>query len=225
VRIWQRTLDHVTVPPRPLALASPKLRGALVAAVLALGCLVAGGVWGNIHGNLHHRVVAGGAAAGFVLASLVGIRHTANEFARVLAARTGVTHASIVRWLIMVVGYLIATFATLDLLSVPVGHLLLGGALTGIIIGIAAQQSLGNIFAGIVLLLARPFNVGDDIRIRSGALGGELLGAVSGMGLTYVTLVTADGPLSVPNSVLLAAAIGPGKPAAPPAGQSSRSTM
>jgi small-conductance mechanosensitive channel len=99
--------------------------------------------------------------------------------------------------------------ATLGLLSVPIQQLLLGGALTGVIVGIAAQQALGNVFAGLVLLLARPFNVDDAIRIRSGTLGGELLGRVIAVGLTYVTLETADGLLLVPNSVMLASGIGP----------------
>jgi len=114
-----------------------------------------------------------------------------------------------VRLLITVAGLAIAILATLGLLAVPVQHLLLGGALTGVIVGIAAQQALGNVFAGLVLLLARPCNVGDAIRVRSGSLGGELTGTVTGMGLTYVTLDTPDGLLSIPNSVLLNAGIGP----------------
>jgi len=85
----------------------------------------------------------------------------------------------------------------------------LGGALTGVVVGIAAQQSLGNVFVGLVLLLARPFTVGDHIRIRAGALGGEFDGTVRAISLTYVTVDTGDGPLHVPNSGVLAAAVGP----------------
>jgi hypothetical protein len=99
--------------------------------------------------------------------------------------------------------------AALGLLAVPVKHLLVGGALTGIIVGIAAQQALGNVFAGLVLLLARPFNVGDRILLRHSTLGGELRGPVSAMGLTYVTLEMDAGPLSVPNNLMLGARIGP----------------
>jgi len=97
----------------------------------------------------------------------------------------------------------------LALLAVPVQHLLVGGALTGVLIGIAAQQALGNVFAGLVLLLNRPFTIGDHIRIRSGALGGEFDGTITGMGLTYVALDTTSGPLQVPNASILAAAVGP----------------
>src|SRR5207248_7984590 len=79
----------------------------------------------------------------------------------------------------------------------------------GVIVGIAAQQSLGNVFAGMVLLMARVFRVGDRVRIRSGPLGGEVNGAISSVGLAYVVLDTEDGPLHVPNSAVLAAAVGP----------------
>jgi small-conductance mechanosensitive channel len=106
-------------------------------------------------------------------------------------------------------GYAIALVGMLSMLSISVGHLLLGGAIAGVVIGIAAQQSLGNVFAGMVLLLARPFAVGNHIRVRSGALGGEFYGTVTSMSLTYVSVLTDDGLLKVPNSSLLAAAVGP----------------
>lgn len=91
----------------------------------------------------------------------------------------------------------------------PIQHLLLGGAVTGVIVGIAAQQSLGNVFAGLVLILSRPFDVGDVIAVRSGALGGQLEGRVVEMGLVYVTLDSDDVRIAVPNAAMLAAAVGP----------------
>ena len=69
---------------------------------------------------------------------------------------------------------------------------LLGGALTSVFVGIAAQQSLSNVFAGIVLLLARPFRVGDSIRLQAGALGGQISGTIVEVGITYVRLATSD---------------------------------
>ena len=65
-------------------------------------------------------------------------------------------------------GAILTFVIALALFKVPVGQLIVGGALTTILIGIAAQQSLGNIFAGLVLLLSRPFNVGEAIQLRSG---------------------------------------------------------
>ena len=88
------------------------------------------------------------------------------------------------------------------MLGVSLSHLLIGVGLAGIILGIAGQQSLSNIFAAIVMLFARPFVVGDDIRIRSGALGGVFDVKVLGIGLTYVTVRTVDGVSKIPNSAM-----------------------
>lgn len=79
--------------------------------------------------------------------------------------------------------------------------------LVGAILSIAGQQSLSNIFAGLVLLLSRPFQVGDKIWLRSGALGGQLKGTVTEIGITYLRLDTGGDVLSLPNSQVLAAAV------------------
>ena len=127
------------------------------------------------------------------------------------------------RMLVTGFGYAIALIGMLSMLSIPVGHLLLGGAIAGVVIGIAAQQSLGNVFAGLVLLMARPFAVGNRIRVRSGALGGEFYGTVTAMSLTYVSVLTDEGTLKVPNSSLLAAAVGPWDHSAHPRHEPERS--
>ena len=136
-------------------------------------------------------------------------RSSAVELDALARWRGGHTAGSAMRMLVTGLGYAVAIVGMLSMLSVPVGHLLLGGAIAGVVIGIAAQQSLGNVFAGMVLLLARPFAVGNRIRVRSGALGGEFYGTVTAMSLTYVSVLTDDGMLKVPNSSLLAAAVGP----------------
>ena len=106
------------------------------------------------------------------------------------------------------VGYLFVAFSALAVLDVSVERLLVGAGLAGVVLGIAAQQSLGNIFAGLVLILARPFVVGDHIRIRSGSLGGIFDAWVLEMSLTYVTVRTDDGQLKIPNTAMLAAGVG-----------------
>jgi small-conductance mechanosensitive channel len=145
----------------------------------------------------------------FLLLVVACARSTAAELDDLARWRGGQTAGSAMRMLVTGFGYAVALVGTLSMLSVPVGHLLLGGAIAGVILGIAAQQSLGNVFAGMVLLMARPFAVGNHIRVRSGALGGEFYGTVTSMSLTYVSVSTDDGMLKVPNSSVLAAAVGP----------------
>lgn len=145
-----------------------------------------------------------------VFAGVLATRRLANGFGGVLsrssvgAAGTGAG----LRLLLLIVGYIIVILSAFTVLGVSLTHLLLGAGLAGIILGIAAQQSLGNIFASLVLLVARPFVVGDRIRIRSGVLAGPLDVTVLGIDLAYVTVQTDDGILKIPNSVMLASGIG-----------------
>jgi small-conductance mechanosensitive channel len=139
----------------------------------------------------------------------------------VFEPRLGSAHAAVIRYALLLVGLILVVVITLQLFRVPVGQLVVGTALTSVLLGIAAQQSLSNIFAGMVLLLSRPFRVGDPIRLRAGALGGQLEGVVTEIGITYIRLDTGETIMSVPNSQVLAAAVGPiprqpTQPATPP---------
>jgi small-conductance mechanosensitive channel len=188
----------------------PDFRLAVVTGAGAIVTLAVGSALGDIHGRaLHAKLVALGAALAFLVLSVLSVRSVARALFGVVSLRAGRSGATALRRVVTFTGYVVVLFVALGMLAVPVQHLLLGGALTGVVVGIAAQQSLGNVFAGLVLLLARPFSVGDHIRVRAGALGGEFDGYVRGMSLTYVTVDTDDGPLHVPNSGVLAAAVGP----------------
>jgi small-conductance mechanosensitive channel len=87
--------------------------------------------------------------------------------------------------------------------------LAVGGAFTAVVVGLAAQQTLGNLIAGMVLLSARPFRVGERVRLQAGGVAGSLEGVVSSLGLLYTTLAQGDDRIMVPNSIVLNAAIMP----------------
>jgi small conductance mechanosensitive channel len=87
--------------------------------------------------------------------------------------------------------------------------LVAGSAFTAVILGLAAQQTLGNLIAGLVLLSARPFRVGERVRLQAGAVGGSVEGIVSALGLLYTTLARGDDQIMIPNSVVLGAAVMP----------------
>ena len=59
--------------------------------------------------------------------------------------------------------YIIALFIVLLILNINLGGLVAGLGIGGIIITLAAQDTAKNIFGGFVLLLDKPFNVGDWI--------------------------------------------------------------
>lgn len=87
--------------------------------------------------------------------------------------------------------------------------LAVGGALTAVVLGLAAQQTFGNVIAGMVLLSARPFRVGDRIRLQGGGLAGTVEGEIATLGLMHTTLASGADAIMVPNSVVLSVAIIP----------------
>ncbi len=156
-----------------------------------------------------HQIIAAATAAAFCVfasAATIGLSGKARD---VLEPVMGVSHAAIVRYALVLIGAITTLLVTLALFSIPVEQLLLGGALTSVFVGIAAQQSLSNVFAGLVLLVARPFQVGDSIRLRAGALSGEIDGTVSEIGITYLRMSCSNGMISIPNSQVLNAVVGP----------------
>jgi small-conductance mechanosensitive channel len=159
--------------------------------------------------HLTSQLIALGMAAAFGVFGAVATYSLAGKSRELLEPRTGTAHSAVVRYAILIVGAFATLVITLELFTVPVGQLVLGGALTSVFVGIAAQQALGNVFAGLVLLIARPFQVGDAIRLRAGALGGTLDGIVADIGITYVRFDTDGSVMSIPNSQVLNAVVGP----------------
>jgi len=198
---------------------------AIIALILAIAAAAASG-WAHsgfqhfFHGSaVVHQIVAAATAVAFCVfasAATIGLSGKARS---VLEPVMGAGHAAVVRYALVLIGAVTTLLVTLALFGVPIGQLLLGGALTSVFVGIAAQQALSNVFAGLVLLLAHPFRVGDAIRMRAGALSGEIDGTVTEIGITYVRLSTGSGVISVPNSQVLNAVVGPlpaGEYPAPP---------
>lgn len=114
------------------------------------------------------------------------------------------------------VGFLLrlAFLALAALLSLRVAGLTpqtlaVGGAITAVVVGLAAQQTLGNLIAGLVLISARPFRVGERVRLQAGGLAGQVEGTVATLGLLYTTFAQGQDSIMVPNNVVLSAAVVP----------------
>jgi small conductance mechanosensitive channel len=84
---------------------------------------------------------------------------------------------------VIVLGLLLA----LSQLGVQVGPLLAGLGIAGFIVGFALQDTLANFAAGIMILLYRPYDVGDLIECS-----GDVFGEVSHMNLVSTTILTVD---------------------------------
>jgi small-conductance mechanosensitive channel len=78
--------------------------------------------------------------------------------------------------------------------------LLAGASIASVVIGLAAQSTLGNLVAGVAITLYRPFRLGD--RLQVAAPTGTEVGVVEMISLGYTTLRTDDGRFVVlPNSI------------------------
>ena len=103
----------------------------------------------------------------------------------------------------------LAGFSALRIAGLDPRTLAVGGAITAVIFGLAAQQTLGNLIAGMVLISARPFRIGDRVRLQGGGLAGQIEGTVASLGLLYVTFSQGEDSIMVPNNVVLTSAVVP----------------
>lgn len=117
--------------------------------------------------------------------------------------------AGTVGFLIRLVAISIALLVALRIAGLEPRTLAVGGAFTAVVLGLAAQQTLGNLIAGTVLLSARPFRVGERVRFQGGTVGTPVEGVVSSLGLLYTTLASGDERVLVPNSAVLSSSIMP----------------
>ncbi len=141
---------------------------------------------------------------GWALARDLG-RFTAPALFRRMDPATAGTAGFLIRLVFIVV----AAIVSLRVAGLNPATLALGGAITAVVLGLAAQQTLGNVFAGIVLIAVRPFKVGDRVRLQAGALAGQVEGVVSSLGLLYTTFAQGGDSVMVPNNVVLSAAVVP----------------
>ncbi len=82
-------------------------------------------------------------------------------------------------------------------LGIDIGPLLAGLGVLGFVIGFALQDTLGNFAAGIMILLYRPYDIGDVVEVAGQT------GKVDAMSLVSTILLTPDNQkLTVPNGAI-----------------------
>lgn len=83
--------------------------------------------------------------------------------------------------------YILALLVVLGFWGIELGGLLIGAGFAGIVLGMAARQTLGAVIAGFVLMFSRPFEIGDWVEI------GENDGIVTDITIVNTRLQTFDG--------------------------------
>jgi small conductance mechanosensitive channel len=208
---WERVGLAVNVSQRTVKRARREI---LVLLPLLIGVLIVYGDRQKIF-NLGHKhgaaetwiqwaTVIALLAIGWTVARDIG-RAAGPMFFRRMDPATAGTVGFLIRLATMAITLVIA----LGVAGVNTGSLIAGSAFTAIVLGLAAQQTLGNLFAGLVLLTARPFRVGERIRLQAGAIGGIHEGVVSSLGLMYTTISRGEDRIMIPNNQVLSSVIVP----------------
>jgi len=91
-----------------------------------------------------------------------------------------------------VIIYAIATILALDVLGINVMPFVAGAGVLGIAIGFAAKDTLSNLIAGILLIIDRPFEIGDRIEVWAAPVGSATWGDVLDIGLRATKIRTTD---------------------------------
>ncbi|MGQ3329724.1 mechanosensitive ion channel family protein [Halorubrum sp. FL23] len=108
----------------------------------------------------------------------------------------------VIRRLTQLSVYTFALLVVVGLFTDNVGGLLVGAGFLGIVVGMAARQTLGAILAGFVLMFSRPFEVGDWVEV------GDHEGTVTEISIMSTRLRSFDGEVvTLPNDTVRSGSI------------------
>jgi small conductance mechanosensitive channel len=182
---------------------------AIVMVPVLIGILVVYGYRDQVFGSAYETPVQIATTVVLIVLGWQIARDVGRALAPTLFRRLDPGTAGTVGFLIRLVFVGLAIIVALRVAGLDPRTLAVGGAFTAVIVGLAAQQTLGNLIAGTVLLSARPFRVGERVRLQGGGIAGQIEGIVSSLGLLYTTFAQGDDQVMVPNSVVLNVAIVP----------------
>ncbi len=187
-------------------MTGPKPRKDLLIATLIA---ISGGVLVGLTAELSHeqyfpflaphrdRIIAAEIALFVVLVVEVAGRAILDYFRQRDALQLGIA----IRTAVRTISYLMLSIAVISLLSSNPALAVGIGSATGLIIGLAFQNTIGNIFAGMILAFGNYFKVGDEISIMGNT------GRVMEIGLMYTLIDSGDQWTLVPSTVLLTNAL------------------
>jgi len=103
-----------------------------------------------------------------------------------------------------VIIYIVAIILSLDLLGINVMPFIAGAGVLGIAIGFAAKDTLSNLIAGVLLIIDRPFEIGDRIEVWTAPVGSSTWGDVIDIGIRATKIKTTDNiVIIIPNNAIM----------------------
>lgn len=139
---------------------------------------------------------------------------------RVVEPTLGATRTHGIKNAFQLVAGIILIVFVFSVFGVNLTAALVGAGFLGIVLGLAAQQVLGNIFAGLSLLTSRPFEIGDHILLAPSSYGTSgstyshenqpsgFTGVVQDVGIFFTQILLDSGvPAVFPNSAVIGAMV------------------
>ena len=141
-------------------------------------------------------VALGVIAVAGVLAKLIDARIARRGLDPAAATRYRVLRRSVFS-VIVFVGILSALLVIPEVRAIA-GGILASGAVIAVVLGFAAQRTIGNFIAGVLIAISQPLRLGDEVEVEGGR------GAVEEIGLTYTWVRLPNGDrLVIPNEKLV----------------------
>jgi|GEM_PF-188114 small-conductance mechanosensitive channel len=155
-----------------------------------------------------------------LIGGYVVIRIISAVIERIVQPHIGPTHGRGARNLFQIIAVVALLSALAAVFQVNLTAVLVGYGFAAIVLGLAAQQVLGNIFAGVSLIISRPFDVGDRVTMtmpQYGLIGPSYsheslvpgyTGVVLDIGIFFTSMLLDDGsPAVLPNSAVIGAMV------------------
>ncbi len=157
----------------------------------------------NMSGRVMQLALLFGTALLILLIGIWLARWVATLVRKAVQKRAGdVALASFIGNTVFVLLCAIVVIGALDRAGIPTASLLAALGAAGLAVGLALKDSLGNLAAGVLLVVSRPFRAGDVVEV------GGRQGAVERIDLMHTVLAMPDNSVvSVPNGAIMTAPI------------------
>ncbi len=153
---------------------------------------------------IHIGIIVALSLLTFVIAKIV-IKIISKMLRKAVKVKNGKLTPLMAGFILKVVQVVIWVFTALIILQIwgiNLTPVIAGLGVTGVVLGFALQESISNIFSGLLLALNNPFGIGDYVLL------GSIEGTVTGMDAISVTLLSGDNKkITISNKIVLADAI------------------
>ncbi len=154
--------------------------------------------------NIFHALLVIAIAAPAKEFVLIALKHAEANISKKTATQVDDIVFDLLNKFAGAIVYTAAAIVALDLLGINVMPFIAGAGVAGVAIGFAAKDTLSNLIAGVLLIVDRPFEIGDRIEVWTAPKGSSTWGDVIDIGLRATKIRTTDNiVIVIPNNKIM----------------------